>query len=74
MENLFVILALISVIAIIILVISGMIGSVCQKNWGKRNFIWSLLPLAIFLVILGMDSYGYLEVETSKTDLVSDSK
>ena len=74
LENLIVTLAIISVIAIIILVISGMVGSVCQKNWGKKTFAWSLVPLAIFLVILGMDNYGLLEEESAKTEVVQESK
>ncbi|MEC2056075.1 hypothetical protein I6J18_01995 [Peribacillus psychrosaccharolyticus] len=74
MENVIVTLAIISVISIIILVIIGMVGSVCQKNWGRKTFAWSLLPLAIFLVILGMDSYGLLEEETSKTEIVQETE
>ena len=74
LENLIVTLAIISVIAIIILVVSGMVGSACQKSWGKKTFAWSLLPLVVFLVILGMDNYGMLEEETSKTEVVQESK
>ena len=74
MENLIVTLAIISVIAIIILVVSGMVGLACQKNWGKKIFAWSLLPLVVFLVILGMDNYGMLEEETSKTEVVQETE